>query len=147
MGTTAAMLLFDKRKYTLCNVGDSPIFRFRAGRLEEIHQEHTERATYESVTGKPAPAGKKFRLTQNIGMFPEEITIEPYCAEGDLNIGDIYLICSDGITDMVPPAKMMEILLANKTTEAIAQSLEEEALAAGGKDNATVVCIRVVRGL
>ena len=48
---------------------------------------------------------------------------------------------------MVPPAKMMEILLANKTTEAIAQSLEEEALAAGGKDNATVVCIRVVRGL
>ena len=99
------------------------------------------------MTGKPAPAGKKFRLTQNIGMFPEEITIEPYCAEGDLNIGDIYLICSDGITDMVPPAKMMEILLANKTTEAIAQSLEEEALAAGGKDNATVVCIRVVRGL
>lgn len=146
MGTTASMLLFEKKKITLCNIGDSPIFRFRKGLLEELHQEHTERATYESVTGKPAPAGKKFRLTQNIGLFPDEILIEPYCATDDLKPGDIYLICSDGITDMVEPAQIMEILNTQKSAEAVAQCLEEHALAAGGKDNATVICIRVLRG-
>lgn len=144
MGTTASMLLFEKKRFVLCNIGDSPIFRFRGGLLEEIHQEHTERATYESVTGKPAPAGKKFRLTQNIGMFPEEIIIEPYYASGDTKTGDIYLICSDGITDMVPPAKIIEILNTQKNAEEITQCLEEEALAAGGKDNATVICVRVL---
>ena len=144
MGTTASMLLFEKKRVTLCNIGDSPIFRFRDGLLEEIHQEHTERATYESVTGKPAPAGKKFRLTQNIGMFPDEITIEPYCTDGEIKAGDIYLICSDGITDMVPPAKILDILNTQKSAETITRCLEEEALAAGGKDNATVICVRVL---
>ncbi len=147
MGTTASMLMLQKKKYTICNIGDSPVFRFRKGLLEEIHQEHTERATYESVTGKPAPAGKKFRLTQNIGMFPDEILIEPYCATEDLMPGDVYLICSDGITDMVSPAQMLEILKTHKDVDVITHSLEERALAAGGKDNATVICIRVTRGL
>ena len=147
MGTTASMLMLQKKKYTICNIGNSPVFRFRKGLLEEIHQEHTERATYESVTGKPAPAGKKFRLTQNIGMFPDEILIEPYCATEDPMPGDVYLICSDGITDMVPPTEMLEILKTCKDVDVITRSLEERALAAGGKDNATVICIRVTRGL
>jgi protein phosphatase len=147
MGTTASMLYFQKRAYTLCNIGDSPVFRYRHGQLTQIHQEHTERATYESVTGKKAEPGKKFRLTQNIGIFPDEITIEPYCAVGDLKPGDIYLICSDGITDMVSSAQIIETLNAQPTAADIAQSLEEQALAAGGKDNATIICIRVLRSL
>ena len=144
MGTTASMLCFEKKKYTLCNIGDSPIFRFRDGVLTQEHQEHTERATYESVTGQKADPKRKFRLTQNIGLFPDEISIEPYCTEGNLLPGDIYLICSDGITDMVDPNQIAEILKTEKTVDAMAERLEQQAQEAGGKDNATVICIMVL---
>lgn len=143
MGTTASMLYFYKNTFTLCNIGDSPIFLYRDGMLSQIHQEHTERATYEAVTGRPADPRKKFRLTQNVGMFPDEIAIEPYCAEGKLLPGDIFLICSDGITDMVQPPEIIEILRSEKDSESITHRLLEAALAAGGKDNATVICVCV----
>lgn len=147
MGTTASMLYFWKKSYTLCNIGDSPVFRFRNSQLTEIHQEHTERATYESVTGKKAEPGKKFRLTQNIGISPDEFAIEPFCTVGDIRPGDIYLICSDGITDMVSPAQIIHILNDLPSAAEIAERLEQQALSAGGKDNATVICVRVLRGL
>lgn len=147
MGTTASMLFFQKRTYTLCNIGDSPVFQYRKGQLVPIHQEHTERATYEKITGKKADPNRKFRLTQNIGMFPDEIMIEPYCATGKPKAGDVYLICSDGITDMVSPAQITETIKHCVTAAEIAQSLENQALAAGGRDNATVICIRILRDL
>lgn len=145
MGTTASMLYFCGGHYTICNVGDSPVFLWRDGILTAIHQEHTERATYERVTGKPADPKRKFRLTQNIGMFPEEIRIEPYCESGDMRSGDVFLICSDGITDMVEPEQMIGILQSSGSSAQIAAELEAAALAAGGKDNATVICARVLK--
>lgn len=146
MGTTASMLYFQKRTFTLCNIGDSPIFLYRNGRLTQIHQEHTERATYEAVTGRPADPKKKFRLTQNIGMFPDEIVIEPYCVQGKVLPGDIFLICSDGITDMVQPPQIIEVLRTQSTADAITKELVTLALDAGGKDNATVICVCVETG-
>ena len=146
MGTTASMLYFHQKRFTLCNIGDSPVFLFRRNELSQIHQEHTERATYEAVTGRPADPQRKFRLTQNIGMFPDEIMIEPYCAEGEVLPGDVFLICSDGITDMVQPAEILEILRSATCADQITAALLERALEAGGKDNATVICIRAEKG-
>ena len=142
MGTTASMLYFGRKTYTLCNIGDSPVFRFREGMLTAIHQEHTERSVYEAVTGRTAEPGRKFRLTQNIGLPSDEVLIERYVCEDKLKAGDVFLICSDGITDMVPVSRIISVLKQVKDPSVIARYLLELALEAGGKDNATVICIR-----
>lgn len=146
MGTTASMLCLGKKTYTLCNIGDSPIFLLRSGVLTEISMEHTERSIYESITGKKADPKRKFRLTQNIGMFPDEIAIEPYCAEGKLQKGDVFLLCSDGITDMVERDEITQILVCRTDPQKAVEELTRRALENGGKDNATAICLRVCGG-
>ncbi len=141
MGSTAAMLLFSRREYFLCNVGDSPIFLLKNGKLCEISKEHTERQLYETITGKKSDPKKKFRLTQNIGIFPDEMILDPYYSGGYLQAGDTFLICSDGVTDMLDKAQIEEILQHNDTSVAV-QKLLSCALDAGGKDNITAIVIQ-----
>ena len=143
IGTTASMVHIHKDTYTVCNVGDSPIFLLREGVLTPIHQEHSERANYEKITGKPAPPNKKFRLTQNIGIFAEEMLIEPYCASTPLQPGDLFLLCSDGVTDMVSAERIRDILAGTGSTEEKTGILLNEALNNGGKDNITIVMVEV----
>lgn len=80
MGTTAAMLCFTSKGITLCNIGDSRIFRFCKGILEQISTDHVATAAY----------GVKPPLSQNLGIPPTELIIEPYFAQGAYNDGDIY---------------------------------------------------------
>lgn len=141
IGTTASMLHFSENTYTVCNVGDSPIFLCRSGELFQLHEEHTERANYERISGKPAPAGKKFRLTQNIGIFTDEMLIEPYCAADTVHSGDQFLICSDGLTDMVDAKTICDVLSGAQSTQEKVEILLNMALENGGRDNITIVLI------
>ena len=141
IGTTASMLHLHENRYTVCNVGDSPVFLYRDGALRLISKEHTEKANYEKITGNKAPPNKKFRLTQNIGIFTSEMLIEPYCASDDIHSGDCFLLCSDGLTDMVSSEKITEILACNLTMRQKAETLLHTALDNGGKDNITIVLI------
>ena len=141
MGTTAAMLLFSGSQYFLCNVGDSPIFLMREGTLLELSKEHTERAVYEAVTGKKSEPGRKFRLTQNLGIASEEVMLDPYYTEGALQIGDTFLICSDGVTDMLDQEQIAWIL-KRRDVSSMAETLWKSAMEAGGKDNITAIVIR-----
>ena len=143
MGTTAAMLYFEGKKLLLCNVGDSPIYRYRDGVLQRIHKEHSERSLREALLGETIPQSKKFKLTQYIGMRPEEVRIEPYLAEGVLRAGDYYLICSDGISDMVEDDRIEAVMAEQSNPFHITKKLIALALEAGGKDNATVICVQV----
>ena len=143
MGSTASMLMFDNEQYHVCNIGDSPIFLLRQGQLWEISMEHTERWTFEKVTGQKAPPKKKFRLTQNIGIFEDEMAIEPYCGDGPIQKGDVFLICSDGVTDMLDREEVQEILSKPLPTGEMIRQLLAGALEAGGKDNITAICLRV----
>lgn len=141
IGTTASMLHFYRDTYTVCNVGDSPIFLLRNGELLQLHEEHTERANYERISGKPAPPNKKFRLTQNIGIFTDEMLIEPYCASDKMQDGDQFLICSDGLTDMVSAQTICEVLAGTQSTQEKVDTLLHLALENGGKDNITIVLL------
>ena len=128
MGTTAAMLLFGPKDIALCNIGDSKIFRIADEKIEQISVDHYAVAAY----------GNKPPLSQNLGIPSNEIVIEPYVARGRYKNGDIYLLCSDGLTDMVSQDQIKEIVLGAPIEEAV-EALVKAALEAGGKDNITVV--------
>lgn len=133
-GTTAAMLAFDRQGVTLCNVGDSRIFHYTAGGLEQISMDHVI-----ELPGRAKPP-----LSQNLGIEPREMRIDPYFSQGAYNDGDVYLICSDGLTDMLNEQEIASCLNIPDVADAAA-ALLQRALAAGGRDNVTVIVCRVRR--
>ena len=144
IGTTASMLLFSEDQYFLCNIGDSPIFLFRENQLQPIFHEHTEKENYLRLHGVNAVLPKKkFKLTQNIGIFPEEMEIEPYVASGKIKSSDRYLITSDGLTDMVTEEVITETLGKKMSSAKTVKTLLQLALDNGGKDNTTIICIDI----
>ncbi|MCR5107414.1 MAG: protein phosphatase 2C domain-containing protein [Lachnospiraceae bacterium] len=132
MGTTGAMLYFDNNGITLCNIGDSRIFRLVSGELKQISVDHVA----------PYKIGNKPPLSQNLGIPPEELQIEPYVATGELMDGDTYLICSDGLTDMVSEDEISRVISTN-TIEDATITLLNTALENGGRDNITIILCRV----
>lgn len=132
MGTTAAILRFEKNKSILCNIGDSKIFLFNEGNLTQLSYDHVGIAAF----------GRKPPLTQNLGIPEDEMIIEPYVAAGDYAPGEIYLICSDGITDMLTQLQIQQILTEHSGREA-AEKLLEGALVSGGRDNITFILMYV----
>ncbi len=132
MGTTAAILVFTKCEIVLCNIGDSKIFRFSKNTIEQISYDHVVVSAY----------GVKPPLSQNLGIPPNELIIDPYMAKGQYVNGDIYLICSDGLTDMLAVDEIKDILAImpfNKVTEV----LLSKALDKGGKDNITIIVCKI----
>jgi len=136
MGTTMVALYFTNRRVYVCNVGDSRAYRLRDGEFLQISLDHTEK--------RPGREGRKAPLTQHLGIAPEDMLLEPHIAKGDLAAGDIYLLCSDGLTDMLTNFEIADILLQCPNTEACAQTLLQAALANGGKDNVTVIVCKIL---
>ena len=132
MGTTAAIIRFEKKKSCLCNIGDSKIFLFSEGNLTQLSYDHVGIAAF----------GRKPPLTQNLGIPEDEMIIEPYVAAGEFTPGEVYLICSDGITDMLSEQQIQQILSENPGKEA-AEKLLEGALVNGGRDNITFILMYV----
>ncbi len=144
MGSTAAMLCFRKGRYYLCNIGDSPIFILRDLQFTEISHEHTEKERYIQIHGEEnLPKNKKYRLTQHLGIFPEEMEIEPYTYSDEIRPGDKFVICSDGLTDMVSSEEIFRVVSKDVSTIRIAKELLKMALANGGKDNITIIVAQV----
>ena len=132
MGTTAAILRFEKKKSCLCNIGDSKIFLFDGSNLTQLSYDHVGIAAF----------GRKPPLTQNLVIPEEEMIIEPYVAAGEYKDGEVYLICSDGITDMLPNQQIQQILTEDPGRTA-AEKLLEGALINGGRDNITFILMYV----
>lgn len=133
MGTTAVMLGFCMDRAFVCNVGDSRAYRLREGRFSQLSMDHVSLRMY---TRRKPP------LSQCIGLPPEELLIEPYIAELGVLAGDVYLLCSDGLTDMVPEDAIAEILTesdAGECVKRLIQTAEEN----GGRDNITVIVVKV----
>lgn len=137
MGTTAAALVFAKKEIILSNIGDSKIFLFSNKKLEQISKDH--------VIDTLMFVGKS-PLTQNLGIPSSELIIEPYIARGYYNKGDVYLICSDGLTDMLT-MKEIENILSNHAFEKVSSILLDRALENGGKDNITIIVCQITNKL
>lgn len=135
MGTTIVSARFapNRKRVYLAHVGDSRCYRLRSGQFVQLTADHTLGAA--GVTG---PAANK--LSRAVGVFEE--------VEVDLNIdepenGDFYLLCSDGLFKMVPESDIQAIIERSPDIETAVRTLVEEANARGGKDNVSVVLVRV----
>ena len=145
MGTTAVVCLFHDDCVTTAYVGDSRLYRFRDGVLEQVSRDHSlveeliDRGFYSRE--EAAEHVSKNIVTRALGVEPE---VDVDIIEEPVQIGDIYLLCSDGLSDMVDSDQI------RLTLEQFADNLNEGALAlvekaneAGGKDNISVVLARV----
>lgn len=137
IGSTAAMLLFSRDSVGCCNVGDSRIYRLRDDELVQLSEDHIEKLP-PSVSGK-----RKGALTQHLGIFPHEMIIEPYFRCEQLSRKDIFLICSDGLTDMVDDSSIRACLKGRGSVKKKTARLVDLAMQNGGRDNITSIVIEV----
>lgn len=133
MGTTMAMTAFGTRSVLACNLGDSRIYRMSGSALRRISTDHVLGG---SLFGK-AP------LTQYLGLEEENMALEPAVLELSYQEGDKYLVCSDGITDMLSDREIEGLLKDEGTVEQAVSRLMERALEQGGRDNITVILCEI----
>lgn len=137
MGSTVVSLMFYQGFVYTCNVGDSKSFRFRNGVLLQLSEDHVEGAVNFS-SGRKKPA-----LSQCLGISEDEFIIEPYIAKGELQKGDLYLLCSDGLTDMLSDTEIRSILSVEESAVSCVEHLIAQALENGGRDNITVIVCEI----
>ncbi|MCB1691455.1 MAG: Stp1/IreP family PP2C-type Ser/Thr phosphatase [Pseudomonadales bacterium] len=145
MGTTVVVSLFYDNKIFVGHIGDSRMYRFRDNRLEQITKDHSfvqeliDRGVYTKEEAREST--KKNVVTRALGVAP---TVEVEVHEHKARPGDIYLMCSDGLTDLVAD-KDIETTFRElgKNLSETAGHLVNLANASGGKDNISVVLARV----
>ena len=148
-GTTFTGLQLQDQQFTVWNVGDSRAYLLREGRLYQMTEDHTQaqqmlKAGFISKETAETDSSRHV-LTQFIGMPAEDCLLSPdiHFRVG-MKKGDRFLLCSDGLYDMVNAPTIMAILQSGESTKATAERLVTEALDAGGKDNITVILVDVV---
>ena len=134
MGSTLVSFYNREDRIWVCNLGDSRCYLLREGTLRQLSLDHSERED-----GHGAAADRKPFITQYLGVDPGEMQIEPYLTSLTLQEKDRILLCSDGLTDMVPEKTICELLEEKRDPEAAVQALVHRALEAGGRDNITVM--------
>ncbi len=144
MGTTFVSLYFHDASCVMAHVGDSRIYRLRAGSLEQMTHDHSLERVLQS-TGKISSwqqedAHVKKIITRAIGTEP---FVEPTIEVAKVECRDLYLLCSDGLTDLVTDDEIKELLMQPLTVEEKVRSLISAAKRKGGHDNITAVCIEV----
>lgn len=136
MGTTMVGFYFTQRCVYSCNLGDSKSYVLRGSGLRQLSQDHVDTWSASHSGGSKAP------ITQYLGIDPEEFMIEPYISKQDYLPGDKYLLCSDGISDMLGDERIAVILREAASAESAVNELIAAAMEAGGRDNITaIVCI------
>ncbi len=147
MGTTVVVAAFYDGRVTVAHIGDSRLYRFRDGRLEQITSDHS---LLQELIDKGFYTPEEARQSLNKNLVTRALGIElntsPDVQEDAVKPGDIYLLCSDGLTDLVEDAQIGQVLADHgKDLEAAAQALIRLANDNGGKDNISVILARTVK--
>lgn len=142
MGTTLCLALLYKEKLIYAHVGDSRIYRIRNGSIERMTQDHSlkDELIAKGQHDESLTFLYKNVITRAIGTHP---TVIPDIKVTDLLSGDIYLLCSDGLTDCLTDKEILAVILSNSSIKEAAENLIEEANLCGGNDNITVVMFKI----
>lgn len=142
MGTTLVVCVFKEGRLLVGHIGDSRCYRVRAHRLEQITKDHSllqEQIDAGLITLEQAAVSPiKNLVTRALGV---ELAVTLDVNEFSVEPGDMYLMCSDGLTDMVSDEVVARIVHEGSGLTQIAGSLVTEANANGGKDNISVLMI------
>ena len=145
MGTTIAALLTFDSNFACLWAGDSRVYRFRNGQLEQLTTDHTEVQELVDQNVLTAEEAKNFSrrhvITRAIGSG---VDLELELVSGNLRPGDRFLLCSDGLTGHVEDALIANFLMEGAQRSA-ARGLLNGALEKGGTDNVTVVIVDIDR--
>jgi hypothetical protein len=144
MGTTLTGALLASDEVSIVHVGDSRAYLFRDGELRRLTRDHSlveELRRRGQLTPEEAEEHpQRSVITRALGPEPDvELDVHTHQARG----GDVFLLCSDGLTSMVREERLREILSEAKTLRGALDRLVEEANEAGGRDNITVVAFRI----
>jgi len=144
MGTTVVAALIHAGRATVANVGDSRLYLWRGGRLAQWTRDHSfvaEQVERGLLTpAEAATAANQNILTRALGTAAE---VDVDTRERRLSDGDLLLLCTDGLTRMVPDADIAGALDAAPAGAAVCERLVKAALERGGRDNVTVATARV----
>jgi serine/threonine protein phosphatase PrpC len=144
MGTTFTGALVTGSEVAIGHVGDSRMYRLRDGELERLTHDHSlveEFVRQGKLTPEEAEVHpQRSIITRALGPEPE-VQVDTFTYPG--RAGDVYLICSDGLTGMISEDQVAEILSAGGSLTDAAQRLIDAANENGGRDNITVVLFRL----
>ena len=144
MGTTLTAVYVAPEEVAIAHVGDSRAYRLRAGELMRLTDDHSlvdELMRQGKITPEEAiDHPQRSVITRALGPEPAvEIDTRSYAARA----GDVYLLCSDGLTTMLPEERLSEILRSHQRLRDAGEALIAAANDAGGRDNITVVLFRL----
>ena len=145
MGTTMTVALVEGTTVTFGHVGDSRAYRFRDGAIEQITEDHS--LVNELLkSGKLSPEEadthpQRSVITRAVGTDPD-VDVDSFTIEAE--VGDVFLICSDGLTDMVDDEDIRSVLdKFHNDLDRATKSLVSAANRGGGEDNITVVAFEI----
>ncbi len=147
MGTTLVVALWHDNHISVGHVGDSRLYRLRDGVLEQVTRDHSllqEQIDSGMITKEQARHSQhKNLVTRAVGIDPEvETEVHTYPTQA----GDIFLMCSDGLNDMVTDEDIQLTLASLQANLPLAaQQLVQQACDNGGRDNVSVILVRVVK--
>ncbi len=146
MGTTLAIALFYDNMMTVAHIGDSRVYRLRGDEFLAVTRDHSllqEQIDSGMITAEEARHSQNKNLvTRALGVDP---VVEPEIRDYDTMPGDIYLLCSDGLNDMVEDEEIALTLQAlSANLELAATQLVQGANDSGGRDNVSVVLLRIL---
>ncbi len=145
MGTTLVLACFYDNLVTVAHIGDSRLYRLRGEEFVQITRDHSllqEQIDSGMISAEEARYSQNKNLvTRALGVDPE---VEPEVHDYEVEPGDIYLLCSDGLNDMVEDDEMgLTLLTLSANLELAADQLVQMANDNGGRDNVSVILVRV----
>ncbi len=144
MGTTLTLLLLQQQTAALAHVGDSRIYRWNNSKLQQLSDDHSLAAEQLRLgilsISEVQASGLGNILLQAVGLSP---TLDICLKHFPVTPGEVFLICSDGLTNMLSDSEIEKVLQQDQSICHWTEELINQALAMGGKDNITIIIIKV----
>jgi protein phosphatase len=146
MGTTLVMGVFCNNRVAVAHIGDSRLYRLRGKEFGVMTHDHS---LLQEQIDRGMISLEEARFAHNRNLVTRALGVEPVVEaeihEYDVLPGDLYLLCSDGLNDMLPDGEIHAALRAAASPELAANRLIQMANGNGGRDNISVILVKVLR--
>lgn len=136
-GTTLVSLIINNDNAIVAHLGDSRAYLFRYGSVTLLTEDHTQKRAFGGENGQQARSSV---LTRHLGIDMHDLVIKPTYTDIKVCRGDIFVLCSDGLTDM---ADIVDISGLLKKAKYPARALVEAAMRNGSTDNTTAITVKI----